>query len=257
MLKSSHLQNLFEAYLAMAKVPGWDALDLDRLLVLAAPVAEPFASLAWGEATPAAILRARDCCAGRPFSWALNEGQAVEPLRQAGFHPAGTSTEMVLDLEEYGFPGLEPGITVIRAYSDQDFHTWSDTAAEALGLPPGPLRAFMRPLVRVAGCIPFLALFQGTPAATSLAFHGLESTGLYTVATREAFRRRGLGCAVTHACLRAAQNHGSRRAVLSASAMGLPMYRKLGFRVEGTCRNYVWRPVPSAADPGLFEGGVS
>lgn len=242
-MKNCHQQNLVEIFHLMEKVAGWGVLEQDGLLALKSPVSFPFANFAWGEATPAALARVKAFYGDLAFSWVLDEGQEGDAfLREAGFRAPETAPDMVLDLEGYAYPGHGPEIRLLRAYSSQDFRFWSATAAEALGLDVEAMRAFFLPLVREAGCVPFLALCEGVPAATSMAFCGGGTTGIYAVGTRESFRRRGLGQAVTHACLRAAQHHGSPRAVLSASAMGLPVYRKLGFRIERTVREYAFRP---------------
>ena len=94
------------------------------------------------------------------------------------------------------------------------------------------MKDFFLPLVRKGGAVPLLAFMDGLPAATALGYCGDEALGVYAVGTRPAYRRMGLGRAVTQACLTLGQDMGQHRAVLSASTMGMPLYRRIGFRTE-------------------------
>jgi Acetyltransferase (GNAT) family len=65
------------------------------------------------------------------------------------------------------------------------------------------------------------------------------------VGTDRAYRRRGIGRAVTLAATNAAFDLGARLVALQASPMGLPIYEKLGYRT--VTRYQLWLP-PAAAD---------
>ena len=60
------------------------------------------------------------------------------------------------------------------------------------------------------------------------------------VATRPEFRRRGLGGLVTTAAANRGFEMGCPAVVLQASPMGLPVYRRLGFRPLN--RYQIWEP---------------
>lgn len=66
--------------------------------------------------------------------------------------------------------------------------------------------------------------------AVSLAFDDGASIGVYLVGTATAARGRGLGAAVTAACLAALP---PRPALLTATTMGRPVYERLGFHAVG------------------------
>ena len=52
---------------------------------------------------------------------------------------------------------------------------------------------------------------------------------MYTIAVREAFRRRGIGELLTWETLRAGRDLGCEVGVLQASEMGKPIYARMGF----------------------------
>ena len=86
--------------------------------------------------------------------------------------------------------------------------------------------------------MPYIAFFNGEPAATSLLYLGEGEASLWAIGTRPDFRRQGLGTAVTRACLQEAKKNGYDWAVLSASEMGRPMYEKIGFQFQQVIHDY-------------------
>ena len=75
----------------------------------------------------------------------------------------------------------------------------------------------------------FVAYFEREPAACALALRDGDSAGLFWVATRTSARNRGLGALVSAAAVNGAFQAGAKSATLTATALGAPVYRKLGF----------------------------
>jgi ribosomal protein S18 acetylase RimI-like enzyme len=84
----------------------------------------------------------------------------------------------------------------------------------------------------------FVAYVDGVPAAAALSFTALDVARIGWVGTVPAYRRRGLGAAVTRAAALAGFDRGAQIAALESSPAGEPLYRSLGFR---SITNYrVW-----------------
>jgi GNAT superfamily N-acetyltransferase len=73
-----------------------------------------------------------------------------------------------------------------------------------------------------------------------------DDLSIHYVATEESHRRRGLASRLVRAVLSAARAGGMRSATLQASADGLPVWQRLGFRQVATLRGYLR---PSAGRP--------
>ena len=244
-MENLHIQNFMEC----ARAAGWERIEEDGFTAVKSPVRETFANFVWAPAEQAAIEKSRRFFGDCPFTWALEQGQDGGPLCAAGFQQPEPVPDMVLDLDKYSSPGHGRRIRIARADTREDFPFWAATAGEALGLWSDSVKGFFLPLVHEGGAVPLLAFYDGLPAATALAICGHEALGIYAVGTRKAYRRMGLGRAVTQACLTLGQDLGLHRAVLSASAMGLPLYRRIGFRTERIVAEFQWTAAATPAAP--------
>jgi ribosomal protein S18 acetylase RimI-like enzyme len=87
----------------------------------------------------------------------------------------------------------------------------------------------------------FLARLDGEPVGTASVLLGAGVAGVYNVATAPGARRRGVGAEVTRAALAAARDEeGCAWSILHSSAMGLRVYRALGFREYCRIGVYFW-----------------
>ena len=76
----------------------------------------------------------------------------------------------------------------------------------------------------------FSARVDNQPAGTSIAIRTGDVSGVYGVGTRPQFRRRGVGTALSWAAVNAGREWGCDTIVLQATAAGLPVYERMGFR---------------------------
>lgn len=97
-------------------------------------------------------------------------------------------------------------------------------------------------IARTAAAFPDFALFlheaDGEPCATSMAVAHRGIVGVYNVQVRPAFRRRGLGRAMTAAAVAYGREQGCRAAVLQSTEMGFPVYRSMGFETRYSVNQY-------------------
>jgi GNAT superfamily N-acetyltransferase len=114
----------------------------------------------------------------------------------------------------------------LRIEADQDPESVRHFASQAVLLDP-----------RIHG---FVAYVDGNPAACAMAFRHEETAGLFWVATRTEARNRGLGALVSAACVRAAFQDGAESVTLTATALGAPVYRRLGFERFSTRIRYFY-----------------
>ncbi len=75
------------------------------------------------------------------------------------------------------------------------------------------------------------------------------------VATVPAFRRRGLGTALTWAAVREGAARGCTRATLAAQGASFDLYRKMGF--VHVCNHRAYAPAGRVAYSRWFHGAVS
>lgn len=78
--------------------------------------------------------------------------------------------------------------------------------------------------------------------AASLVVLREDVASIYCVATLPEARGRGIGTAITREPLLEAKNGGYDVAVLEASEMGLPVYRRLGFKELFEFKTLTWSP---------------
>lgn len=158
----------------------------------------------------------------------------AEHLQAEGIGAMSNSPGMVL---EHPLPDrpLSPGITIDRVHGVEAAREFADVSGAAyatMGMPPkianrqfADHRFFEQPHVAA-----FVAHLQGQAVAAAMALvtHGVA--GIYWVGTTPDARGRGLA----EACTRTAGNEGfamgANIAALQASAMGEPVYLRMGYR---------------------------
>ena len=125
-------------------------------------------------------------------------------------------------------PAAPPGVSAERV--DEARYSTFITILGSTGSPEElAVRVFPRHLIANDNAAYFVARLDGEPAGISVAVRTGESGGIYSVATLEQARRRGVGTAVTWAAIDAIRGWGCTSAVLQSSEMGYPVYRAMGF----------------------------
>ncbi len=100
------------------------------------------------------------------------------------------------------------------------------------GLPFGPDRSLRL----------YLGTVDGEPVATVALFFAAGVASINWVVTLPQFRRQGIGAAMTLLAAREARSAGYRVGVLTASPLGINIYRRLGFQEYCQVSTYQWSP---------------
>jgi len=88
----------------------------------------------------------------------------------------------------------------------------------------------------------YVGRLDGNPVACVALFYAEGVASVQYVVTLSAFRRQGIGAAMTLMALREARAQGYRVAVLTSSPFGYNVYHRLGFRPYITMSTYGWEP---------------
>ena len=189
----------------------------------------------------------------RPITvWASAEDEGALNRQRTAFGRNGygigeLETGMALPLNRWTPEGRPPeGLRIVQVGTSAELSAYADVLAANWNPPDGDVKrlykaaeqvlfqavAPMRLFVGFAGEVPVVSgeLFLSEKGNTA---------GLHMISTREAFRRRGFGGAMTAALLRAGQAAGASLAVLQASSEGEPVYRRQGFEPCGLFVEYV------------------
>ena len=178
---------------------------------------------------------------GTPFTWWITPS-FLSPgfediLRGRGFLKRCSPPEMVLDMEKTGpeLP-LPAGADIFEARSDPEARAWARLSLE--GFDSGP--EFRPSFSNFAASLvsrPFSSFFrmlllslEGRGAASVLLSLAGKNAGLHYFSVLPSFRGRGLGQLLLKRAIREARREGRRYMELQSSPMGLPLYKKTGFR---------------------------
>jgi GNAT superfamily N-acetyltransferase len=124
----------------------------------------------------------------------------------------------------------------------EDFARACAGAYASLGLPEAVAHSYFgRPqgLIDDAVAIALARGAEGTAAACALVLLDAEVAGIYWVGALPQARGAGLAHACTAAAANRAFAHGARAVTLQATAMGEPLYGRMGFRTYGRVRRWV------------------
>jgi GNAT superfamily N-acetyltransferase len=121
------------------------------------------------------------------------------------------------------------GVTLHAVVDDSDLGVFLAAMSEA-DEPDPALTRLLTPAVAADPDIRlFVAQLEGEPVGTSIAIRSGDISGVYAVGTRPSARRRGVGTAATWAAVDAGRGWACDTVVLQSSAMGLPIYTRMGF----------------------------
>jgi ribosomal protein S18 acetylase RimI-like enzyme len=136
------------------------------------------------------------------------------------------SREVASEKELYDFKTVFVETYEIPAWAGQ---AWVDATLK-IGIGKTPWRLFV-------------GYLHDEPVATNLLFNGGGVASVYAIATIPSARGKGIGAAITlKPLLDARDREGYHYAVLFSTEMGVPVYKRIGFRMTDVRINrYLWR----------------
>ncbi|HYH15001.1 MAG TPA: GNAT family N-acetyltransferase [Flavisolibacter sp.] len=170
--------------------------------------------------------------------WINSENRTLQAdaiLLQLGLSEANKEPGMALDLKAYTPVAHALFEHIVLASNEQQVADFA-TVVAANWTPPDPqvltyyqktAPAFLNPDNKV---ILLVYYHEGQPVSVIELFPtDVTTIGLYSLATLETFRGKGIGSAMMHFALGQAKALGYTRAILQASEDGLGIYQRLGF----------------------------
>ncbi len=189
---------------------------------------------------------------GGPAMWWVGPQTTPENidalLAQHGLQPAGEAPNMVLDLAEMrSAPSQIENFRIEKVNKVNNAAgqaLWARTTAKGFGVPDfiGAEVAAMEATyndLHYKAAHHYIGYLDDVPVAASAMILDSGVAGIYAVATVPEARRKGIGAAMTMLPLYEAKELGYRVGVLQASAMGFPVYKRIGFQVIFRFRNYL------------------
>lgn len=221
----------FDGILVAAR--GTDAPNANFALVTR-PLDDPTRALRWARR----LLEDR----GLPFRVVLRERydpRTEQALSSNGFEVVDRYPELALELHG-SLPARLPAPVDVRRVRDEPARKmFVSVIAEAFGSDPDYVDAAIPAAALRGPDASFFVGFQDNqPVATSALFVSDGVAGIWFVATVEAFRRRGIGQAMTAHALSEALGLGSDLAHLEAEADALRLYERIGFQVVARYAEY-------------------
>ncbi|HEY7780229.1 MAG TPA: GNAT family N-acetyltransferase [Ktedonobacterales bacterium] len=188
---------------------------------------------------------------GLPFQWWLLRGDEPEDLRERlrrlALTSCGGSVCMALSLTGWNpsraLPPAalppDPAATAGPVTSRADAKAAHQVICEVFAVPSDPMARWTtaNPAFQL-----YLARWAGQPVSALAVLRDRTTAGIYHVATRPGYRRRGLAGHLLALALRDARAAGADLATLTATPEARPLYESLGFRACGWIEQ--WIPGP-------------
>jgi GNAT superfamily N-acetyltransferase len=184
---------------------------------------------------------------GLPSSVQARRGRTPAFEREAG--RLGLTHEepipgMVATAGDLHAPEL-PGLEIVRIETADGLAQALAVAAAGFGAPADVLAPlYLLEVASLEGFAYYLGRVDGRDVSTSVGYTLDGTVGIFNVATPPEHRGRGYGAALTAVAAREGFAAGAELAWLQSSAMGLSVYRRLGFR---EVQEYVLLTKPSPA----------
>ena len=165
-------------------------------------------------------------------------------LKRQGFVSMGQGPGMIIDLTTLNeHVSLPENLTIQKVTDHELLKTWGEVFVRS-GLPEFMTQPVSERILYANPDIllTYMGWLDGKPVATSQMLLANGAAGMYNIATLPEARRRGIGLKMTLLPLLFARSQGYKIGVLTASEMGVGVYRSLGFKEICEINLYLWSP---------------
>jgi hypothetical protein len=184
-----------------------------------------------GQEDGSCVVRLREGVDDR-FIAALEQGRLVamgEDATVPGMVAFPINDELI---EEAISQGRSSGLAIERVADPTGIDDHRHVVTEGFGSPPSVASGTTcADLLDHPDCAVYIGRAKGRPVVSGLGWRTGRTIGVYAIATVPTARRRGYGAAMTARVVKDGLEAGCDVAVLQASAIGRPVYERLGFRV--------------------------
>ena len=178
---------------------------------------------------------------GGPFILRVREGvdpESERAARECGLRYTDTVPGMVMR-DPKRTTETRPDLTIQTIHDDASLEDHRSVVADAFDMPADLARYFLTmQLFGTPDVVGYVGYVDGKAVATSALFMTHRVAGVYNVATRREYRKRGIGEAMTWRAIGDGMEAGCLMASLQASELGQPVYERMGFRTVAPYRTF-------------------
>ncbi|MBP0615765.1 GNAT family N-acetyltransferase [Jiella mangrovi] len=159
-------------------------------------------------------------------------GSLPEAARQAGLQFGFGGFGMAADILPLAEEPRHPDLEFVRVSTDEHLAAYADLNCRAYGFPKqGAEEGFAGSQIWKNQIHAYLGLLDGVPVSAAGAVAADDCLFVILVATAPEHERKGYGGATTRKALyEGGKATGLKRATLHATAAGMPVYERIGFR---------------------------
>ncbi len=190
-------------------------------------------------ATDQLISEVRRQLEGLPWLWWVGPGsdpQLATRLGAAGAVHAMSFPVMAVRLDQVLNRAAPADLVIEEVNGLEAMAEWVSAWSPNFGLRVEDRDALVEREARRSDVVRFAGRIDGKVVGTSEVLFSRGVAGVYVVTTDPAYRRRGIGTAMTDAALKLARARGYLVATLQASDDGQPVYVRMGFSTVETLK---------------------
>lgn len=182
---------------------------------------------------------------GTQYLWIVSPNSKpktiTQHLEKHGFKHRSTASAMAIDLKKLGETPTIPNLELRRVTKTETLPIWSEVFLVGHGY--GNILSEGTKMFNAIGvggsAVKYLGYYKGKPVSSSQIYFGEKVARLNFVSTMPDARGKGIGSAISLASLNDARERGYKVAVLNATDMGYPIYKRFGF--TDICKIKIYR----------------